>query len=446
MKSITFTLILICCFAIAQAQDKARVFRSEITPYMTRHEAEARKRTDNEFYMTFLPKPFTMEGGSVLSGQEVDIPYPWTDANVYIHLENVGSAYTLIINDSVVAEVEDHITAADFFISPNVKLGQNNITIKLRKSEAYKINEIVESSRRIAFEGSYLFAQNRRNIYDYTIELVPDSTQKFGVLNIDIIAQNSFNYDESISVGYDIYSPQGKLLDYNIVERVVEGNSTDTVRLSQYIYHTYDNKWGVGKAPLYKVMLFTKRDGANKEYMPLKIGFGKTEFIDGKLFRFGKELKLSKETYNATSDRKTTLAELKKIKARGKNTIAPDYPQPPYFYELCDELGLFVIDKANISASTDKDNRKVGGTPSNDPMLRDEYLERVKAMYYRSRNYTCVVAFELGSEAGNGYSMYKAYQWLKSVEESRPVIYVGADGEWNTDVIEGSPKESLLKI
>jgi len=58
----------------------------------------------------------------------------------------------------------------------------------------------------------------------------------------------------------------------------------------------------------------------------------------------------------------------------------------------------------------------------------------VQAMYYRSRNHTCVIAYALGGEAGNGYCMYKAYQWLKEAEHSRPVICADADGEWNTDL------------
>ena len=39
-----------------------------------------------------------------------------------------------------------------------------------------------------------------------------------------------------------------------------------------------------------------------------------------------------------------------------------------------------------------------------------------------------------GRRIGNGYNMYKAYEWLKSVEKSRPVIYADADGEWNSDL------------
>ena len=181
-------------------------------------------------------------------------------------------------------------------------------------------------------------------------------------------------------------------------------------------------------------MLFTRRNGVYKEYMPLKIGFGKTELVDGRIMRLGKELKPVKAGYNTAADRKTTLAELKALKAKGKNTICPDYPQPAWFYELCDSLGLYVIDRANINAPERSGDRTVGGTPSNDPRLVGDYLERVKAMYYRSRNFTCVIAYSLGGPSGNGYNMYKAYQWLKSVEKSRPVIYSDTDGEWNSDL------------
>ena len=95
---------------------------------------------------------------------------------------------------------------------------------------------------------------------------------------------------------------------------------------------------------------------------------------------------------------------------------------------------MYVIDCAAIAAPEKRTDRKVGGTPSNDPALVEEYIERVKAMYYRSRNYTSVIAYSLGSPSGNGYCMYKAYEWLKSIEKDRAVIYEDATGEWNTDL------------
>ena len=353
-----------------------RIYRTEVIPYDKRHDADARNLAGADAYMAYTPEPFAASGDAVAVGQVVEIPYVWTDGVVYLHLENIGTAYTLTVNDSKVAEVEDPSTPAEFALTPYIREGKNAIALTLRRSAADRINAVPASRK--AFENCYLYTQTKRSIRDFEIALVPDSTRKFGVLELAIVAQNGFNYDEPVTVGYDIYSPQGKLLEFNMQEVTIPGRSTDTVRFTPFIYGTNANKWepGAKNPPLYKVMLFTRRDGAYREYMPLKIGF----------------------------------------------------------YDLCDELGLYVIDCANINAPEKRDDRKVGGTPSNDPSLADEYLERVKAMYYRSRNHSCVIAFALGGESGNGYNMYKAYEWLKSVEKSRPVICADADGEWNSDL------------
>lgn len=445
MKQTILLVVLLSCFTGASAQEEpkgtpvtpeaGRIYRTEVIPYDTRHDAEARNRAGSGYTIDFQPQALSMGEEGVLMGQVVEIPYVWTDGNVYLHLENIGTAYTLIVNDQVVATVEDSSTPAEFALTPYIRQGNNAITLTMRRSTVDKLNATPASRK--AFTDSYLYYQNKRSIRDFELALVPDSTHKFGILNLAIVVQNSFNYTEPITIGYDIYSPQGKLLEFNVAEALLPGRAVDTLRFSPYIYHTYENKWEAGgklPPPLYKVMLFTKRDGAYREYMPLKIGFGKTEFVDGRLMRLGKELTLNKAIYNATADRKTTLAELKALKGKGKNTITPDYPQPAWFYELCDELGFYVIDQANINAPESRDNRTVGGTPSNDPALADQYLERVKAMYYRSHNFTCVVAYALGGASGNGYNMYKAYEWLKSVEHDRPVIYTDAAGEWNSDL------------
>ena len=331
------------------------------------------------------------EGEVLIAGQSLEIPYAWTDGNVYLHIENAGRPYRLTLNGEEVALCADPVTPAEYALTPYIREGENSLLLELDNTGRSAINP--EATPREPFAGSYLYMQNKRSIRDFTISLEPDPEGRdFGVLRLDIVAQNSYNYDEPVTVGYDIYSPQGKLLEFNMTEVTIPGRSTDTVRFDPYIYGTFANKWegGAKSVPLYKVMLFTRRDGVYKEYMPMKIGFGKTELRDGKLMRLGKELTLKRVRCNAGTDPTATRRELLRL--------------------------------------------KVGGTPSNDPRLADEYLERVKAMYYRSRNFTCVVAFALGAPSGNGYNMYKAYEWLKSVEKSRPVIYEDADGEWNSDL------------
>ena len=165
-------------------------------------------------------------------------------------------------------------------------------------------------------------------------------------------------------------------------------------------------------------------------------GAGKTTFADGKIYRNGTAITIKSAPYNAAKDRTETRKEILALKSKGINTLKPDSPQPIWFYELCDKLGVYVVERAAINPTQHSDNRTIGGTPSNNPQLVGEYLDRVKGMYYRTRNYSCIIAYTLGSEkAGNGYCMYKAYQWLKSVEKNRPVICLSADGEWNTDTL-----------
>ena len=286
-----------------------------------------------------------------------------------------------------------------------------------------------------AFENSYLFAQRRLSVRDFNIILEPDSTRKFAQLKLDVIIANDFNFEETIQVGYDIYNPKGKLMDFSVNSLTVDGRSMDTLSFKPYIYHAYDFKWGDGQRPLYDVMLYIKRNGMLWEYIPLKVGFGKTEYRDGKFYRFDKVLTIQKkEHFNAMPDRQQTYKQIEQMKLRGYNTLCPDYPQPKWFYDMCDKAGMFVIDCANISSPTNSSSRAVGGTPANDPKLLDEYMQRVKAMYYRSRNHSCIIGFSLsGTVSGNGYNMYKAYQWLKSVEKRLPIFYDSAEGEWNTD-------------
>lgn len=434
MKRFFLLGVALCSIISAMAQE-AQIFRSEFITYDKREDAEVDNRQAINRHMAFAPELLVASGGEERFSQRVELDSSLNDYNVFLHLESIGGAYTLLINNQVAAKVEDALTPADFLVSPYLRQGVNEIIVCVRESRFEQLQQGVDEPKRKQFDNCYLFAQRRLAVQDFEIVLRPDSTRNFAELDLRVVANNDFNYTETIQIGYDIYAPNGKLLEYSVNELEVAGRSTDTLRFHPYIYHAYENKWGEGKAPLYSVTLYVKRNGMLWEYIPFKVGFGLTEVRDGKVYRFDKELQLKRrEHFNALADAKATAAAVAQLKKEGYNTVCPDYPQPKWFYDVCDKAGMYVIDRANIN-SVAGDDRKVGGTPSNDPALKDEYLRRVKAMYYRSRNHSCVIGFSLGGDmSGNGYNMYKAYQWLKSVEKSRPIIYEGAAGEWNSDL------------
>lgn len=432
MKRTLLLLALLWGAGSLAAQERA-AYRAEFVPFDTREDAAVQRREKIQEYVAFTPEAFLQRGDTLTYGQVVELPLLQTDRDIYLHLEAVGSAYTLLINDRRVADVEDPHSPREFLVTDFIRPGRNAVMVDLRPTRYPELQAATPADPRPRFANSYLVFQHRLHIDDYTLEIVPDSTRQFGVMNLDIVVRNSYNGAEPITAGYDIYDPKGKLKDYGFREITVEGHSTDTIRFERFIYGANSFEWNPASSPLYKVTLYVKRGGMLWEYIPLKTGFGRTEYRDGRFYRFGREIKTLYKRYNAAADEATTERELKALKAGGVGLLLPDFPQPHWFYSLCDRLGLLVVDRANLNAPDRRTDRRVGGTPSNDPALAAEYLERVKAMYYRSRNHSCVAAFSLGGDSGNGYNMYEAYRWLKSVETHRPVFYTDADGEWNSD-------------
>ena len=423
---------------VDMASAQAIIDRSEFICYDKRDDAKRDIRSNNDKYIDIRPT-LQFEGeGSVRAvyEQEIEVPAAWNDYNAYLHTENVGASYAIFINGEQITVAIDRYTPTDLFISPYLDQGTNTVAIVI-VNEPYmeRIAEGLQQVERKQFDNCYIFAQRRLAIYDFNVRMRPDSLERFAELHLDVVVDNSFSTEEVIEVGYDLYAPDGKLMEYSVNDVPMVGFSRDTMSVTPYIYHSNPNRWSPANPKLYDLTLYVKRSGILWEYIPLKVGFAEYGYNeDGQITAFGKPLTLKKERYNAAVDKATTEREIKAIKQRGINCLTPDYPQPQWFYDICDRVGIYVIDCAAISSPTDCENRAVGGTPANAPELVDEYLRRVETMYHRAQNHVCIIAFSLGKKAGNGYNMYKAYELLKSKGDSRAIIYEDADGEWNTDL------------
>lgn len=430
-RLIAIILTLICAVEIMAQQ----VYRTEFSTYDLRDAALKNDHSRTEHHIVFAPKSLEIVDNVVVVGQTVNLPTAWSDYNVYIHLQNIHKAYHLVVNEQLVASVEDGYTPADFLLSPYLRQGANEVLLLLHASKCPELDEGTFKNSAERYSGSYIFAQHRKHIYDYDARIVQNKEKKSLMLELDIVVRNDFNFEERVQVGYDIYSPENKLIDYAVRELAVGGRSVDTLRIRTSLGDESRFLWSNTNPKLYRLTIFTKRDGKPREYISFRLGAGSTTLADGKILRNGKAITIKSEKYNANPNRTTTLNEIKALRAKGINTLCPDNPQPKWFYDICDELGIYVIERANINPTKQSENRKIGGTPSNNPELLNDYLARVKAMYYRTRNHSCIIAYALGGDtAGNGYNMYKAYEWLKSVERERAVICTSADGEWNTDI------------
>ena len=128
------------------------------------------------------------------------------------------------------------------------------------------------------------------------------------------------------------------------------------------------------------------------------------------------------------------LQDITEMKKMNINAVRDcHYPDDVYWYDLCNEYGLYMIDEANIESHGMGYN--IDRTLANDPVWELAHLTRMKRMVLRDKNNPCIIMWSMGNEAGNGNNFYQGYHLIKGMDPSRPIHYERAELEWNTDVV-----------
>lgn len=428
-RLLTLTIVLTLCIATTMAQ---RLFYSEIAE-------SAITQTDPTNILPFHPSSTTAIGDPdphLAVDHIVDIPRSWSDKRVFLHLESVAMGYRVCVNGVAVAQCDDPYLPAEYEITEQLDSDFNIVTIELGRSSSTSLNQGIarkDTPQRGRFDNCYYFTRERLDVVDYDASLRPDTVANYALLNISAIIENREDSDKKLSVGYYMQNPAGQVIVSNMVDNIsIASGGCDTIRFERRIKSSEAYRWSAQNPKLYKLTMVTKTEGRTYR-SPIR---------DIALIDY-RNLSDSLRTvrYNAINSRERSFRELDSLKSLGYNTIRPDYPQPKWLYDRCSQIGIYIIDRANINAPTKNDDRTIGGTPSNDPQFVNEYIARVKGCYMRTRNTPSVIAYSLGGDSGNGYNMYKAYEWLKGIELERPVIYEGAEGEWNSDNLEFAQDE-----
>lgn len=120
-------------------------------------------------------------------------------------------------------------------------------------------------------------------------------------------------------------------------------------------------------------------------------------------------------------------------------------PNAPAFYRLCDEIGLMVVDEANME-NHGYALLGVLSLPQVDPDFKAEILLRVQAMFQRTKNHTCVIGWSLGNESGAGPNSCAAASWLRSVDHSRFVQYESGEEHGDSSCFMGNGRHPISDI
>lgn len=143
---------------------------------------------------------------------------------------------------------------------------------------------------------------------------------------------------------------------------------------------------------------------------------------------------VNRHEFNCKTGRAITkedmLFDVKFMKDHNINAVRTShYPNQSYWYELCDEFGLYVIDETNLE--THGSWQKLGecepswNVPGNLPEWRACVLDRANSMYQRDKNHACVLIWSCGNESYAGTNICAMADYFRAQDKSRLVHYEG---------------------
>jgi beta-galactosidase len=380
--------------------------------------------------------------------KKITVPADWNGRQVFIHLGAVKSAFFIWVNGQKVGYSEDSKLAAEFDITEYVKPGENLVALQVYRWSDGSYLECQDMWRISGIERDvYLYATPKLNIRDFKVTGTLDGTYTNGLLAGALTIENYKKDSNTLHSKPVSFYVDAELVDAD-GKQVWKKDGEQQQVLGNYhtklAFQTRLDKvktWSAETPYLYTLYLTLKDKDKNVlEVIPQRIGFRSVEIKGSDFLINGKRIFLkgvNRHEHNATQghvlSKEDMLKDMEMMKKLNVNAVRHShYPPDPYWMELCDEFGLYVVDEANIESH----GRYYDLSTSfgNDKKWRNPHFERIARMYERDKNHTAVVTWSLGNEAGNGVNFYEAYEWLKA-NDFRPVQYERAENDFNTDMI-----------
>lgn len=353
----------------------------------------------------------------------------WNGKNIYVHFGAVNSAFYIWVNGNRIGYSEGSKTPVEFNLTEFVKQGDNDISV-----EVYRW-----------CDGSYLEDQDfwrmsgiERDVYLYATEKVhlgnviakaslTTSNYKDGQLSADILLKNEAQKLKGMALEISLLDNNKEL--FSSVKNIKEFNTGQEKILfnSEKLVVT---PWSAEMPKLYELRVVLK-DARNNQLdaTKIKVGFRTSEVKNGQLLVNGQPILLkgvNRHEHDPINghvvSKESMLADIKDFKKFNINAVRTShYPNDPYWYQLCDEYGIYVIDEANIESHDY--GYKLNQTLAHNPMFEKMHLNRIQRMAKRDVNHPSIILWSMGNEAGAGDNYRKGYLWLKEYDTTRPVHY-----------------------
>lgn len=362
------------------------------------------------------------------------LPSDFDGRRIILHFGAAKSALYVYVNGEYVGYSQGSMTPAEFDVTEKLHAGENLICAKvMRFSDAtYLENQDMWQFSGI-YREVYLVAEPKNTIEDIYAAATLDESLINGILNLKL--KLSENKDTACKI----------FLDENIIFEGEVGGELDFT-------HIVPNcrRWSAETPQLYTltVKLFEGEKCTLKK--EIRIGFKRVE-IKGNVFYINGQKVIIKGVNRHDFDpdcgwavpRERYYQDIYLMKRANINAIRTShYPDDPFFYELCDELGFYVMDECDVESHGVR--RK--NVPGDSSKWTAAVVDRAQRMVLRDRSHACVCFWSLGNEAGDGSNFTKMKAAMLELCNLYPIHYEGDFDLTKSDFISRMyPTESIVK-
>ena len=366
--------------------------------------------------------------------RSVNIPAAWKGQQIVAHFGAAGSCMFLWVNGKFVGYSEDNKLEAEFDLTKYVKVGQENLIAVqvLRMCDGHYLEDQDYFRYTGLYRDCYLYARGLNARFD-DIRVVGDLTNDYkdGVLNINATVKGSGQVDFVLA---------------DCCGKEVAKASSPTAALAKGVKIEVPavKPWSAEVPYLYQLTATLRQGTKVIDVIPLKVGFRSIEIsnkvagvnqllVNGQpiLIKGADRHELDPDGGYVVS-RERMLQDVLEMKKMNINAVRTcHYPDDNYWYDLCDQYGLYVCAEANLESHG-------MGYGERTLAIRDDFrighLERNQRNVQRNFNHPSIIIWSLGNEAGYGPNFEACYDWVKAEDASRPVQYERAEKTGKTDI------------
>lgn len=387
------------------------------------------------------------------------IPVGWQLGQTFLRFEGVMSAFYVWINGQLVGYSQGSMEPSEFNITKYIRGGENQIAVEVYR---YSDGSYLEDQDFWRFGGIHrdvmIYHTEDVRLTDYTVRTLPDADYRDFTLQVD---PEFTAYRDKRGDGYRFRAELKDAAGASVtrmeipIEQVLDLDNKAAV-MNEWFPQRGPRKLGrmVAKIPSPKLwtaetpylytlhMTLLNEAGEVVEQATQRVGFRSVEVKGGQVLINGKPIRfrgVNRHEHDPLTGRvmseQRMIEDILLMKRANINAVRTShYPNHPRWYELCDSLGLYVMDEADI------EEHGLRGKLASNPDWHAAFLDRAVRMAERDKNYPSIVFWSMGNESGYGPNFAAISAWLHDFDPTRPVHYEGAQG------VNGEPDPKTVDV